>query len=60
MKKVTYVKEMEEYLQNLKSMGKGQAIKRSYESLLQSDIITENGEFSERYRVTKLNLQKRI
>jgi len=58
--KVTYVKEMEEYLQTLKSMGKKQAKKRSYESLLQSEIITENGEFSERYRATKLSLQKRV
>lgn len=58
--KVTYVQEMEEYLQTLKSMGKSQAKKRSYESLLQSEIITETGEFSERYKASKLNLQKRV
>lgn len=58
--KVNYVQEMEEYLQLLKGMNKNQAKKRSYESLLQSEIITENGEFSERYQATKLNLQKKV
>lgn len=58
--KMTYIKEMEEYLQKLKAMERTKARKKSYESLLKSEIITENGDFSERYKYTKMFLQKKV
>lgn len=48
--RVTYVKEMEEYLERLKKMNKCEAKKKSFENLVQSQIIYENGEFTEHYQ----------
>ena len=57
--RVAYVKQMEEYLSNLKNMNKKEAKKISYENLVKSEIITESGEFSERYEFTRI-MQKRV
>lgn len=57
--RVTYVREMEEYLQKLKKMDKSDAQKKSFENLVQSKIIHENGEFTERYEYTKKVLKKK-
>lgn len=48
--KVAYVKEMEDYLENLKKMNKNKAKKKSFENLVKSQIINKNGEFTEHYR----------
>lgn len=45
-----YIKEMEGYLHKLKMMPKQEAIKRSRENLIRSNIIQEDGEFTEQYR----------
>lgn len=55
--RVTYVKEMEEYLQKLKQMKKSDAKKKSFDNLVQSQIIHENGEFTEHYEYTNIMLQ---
>ena len=57
---VAYVKGMEEYLQKLKSMKKSEAQKISFENLIKSEIITENGDFSERYEFTRMYIQKKV
>ncbi len=57
--RVAYVKEMEEYLQKLKQMKKSDAKKKSFDNLVQSQIIHENGEFTEHYKYTKLTLQEK-
>lgn len=57
--RVTYVKEMEDYLKNLKKMKKSEAKKKSFENLVQSNIISENGEFTEQYQYSKLALKKK-
>lgn len=57
--RVAYVNGMEEYLQKLKSMDKSDAKKKSFENLVQCNIIHEDGEFTERYEYTKIVLQKR-
>lgn len=57
--RVTYVKEMEEYLQKLKQMKKSEAKKKSFDNLVQSQIIHENGEFTEHYEYTKIMLQEK-
>ena len=48
--RIEYIKEMEDYLNNLKKMPKEEAIKKSRENLINSNIIQENGEFTEQYR----------
>lgn len=48
--KFEYIKEMEEYLHKLKRLPKEEAIKKSKENLINSNIIQENGEFTEQYR----------
>lgn len=48
--RITYIKEMEEYLHKLKKMPKDDAIKKSRENLINSNIILENGDFAEQYR----------
>ena len=45
---VVYVKGMEEYLQQLKSMTKSEAQKTSFKNLIKSGIITEDGELIEK------------
>lgn len=45
-----YIKEMEGYLHKLKKMPRQEAIKKSRENLIRSNIIQENGEFTEQYR----------
>lgn len=47
--RVAYVNEMQKYLQNLKQMNRTEAQKKSFENLVQSQIIYENGEFTEHY-----------
>ena len=56
--RATYVKEMQDYLQKLKRMNKKEAQKKSFQNLVQSEIIHENGEFTERYEYTKIMLEK--
>lgn len=51
--KETYVKEMQDYLQELKRMNKKDAQRKSLQNLVQSGIIYENGEFTEYYEYTK-------
>ena len=57
--KVAYVKEMEDYLDNLKNMQESEAKKKSFYNLVQSEIICENGEFTERYRQRKITLKRK-
>ena len=45
-----YIKEMEGYWHKLKKMPKQEAIKKSRENLIRSNIIQEDGEFTEQYR----------
>lgn len=47
--RVTYIKEMERYLQDLKSMPDAEARRKSRINLEDSGIIQENGEFTEKY-----------
>ena len=54
--RVAYVNGMEEYLQKLKSMDKKEAQKISFNNLVQSQIIYENGEFTEHYESSKNTL----
>ena len=51
--RASYIKEMEDYLFNLKRMKKSEARKISHDNLVKSQIIKENGEFTERYEFTK-------
>ncbi len=53
--RITYIKEMEDYLQKLKEMPKEQAKKLSKENLMKNNIIKENGEFTDYYRSLKFN-----
>lgn len=55
--RVTYVNEMQDYLQRLKSMSKKEAKKKSFQNLVKSEIIHENGEFTERFEYTKETLE---
>lgn len=57
--KVTYVKEMQEYLYTLKKMSNEEAKRISHENLIKSQIIQDNGEFSERYRFSRINSQNK-
>ena len=54
--RVAYVKGMEDYLNNLKRMEHKAARKKSFENLVQCNIIHENGEFTERYTQAKVVL----
>lgn len=51
--RVAYVDEMQEYLHRLKQMNKIDAQKISFNNLVQSQIIYENGEFTEYYESSK-------
>lgn len=57
--KVTYVKEMQEYLYALKKMSNEDVKRISQENLIKSQIIQDNGEFSERYRFSRINSQNK-
>lgn len=56
--RVTYISEMEEYLNKLKKMEKNQARKISLENLKKSQIIGENGEFTEHYKFSRRKVIK--
>ena len=55
--RVAYVKGMKDYLKKLKSMTNGEAVKRSRKSLESSNIIQEDGEFTDRYRYSRLHTE---
>lgn len=57
--RVAYIKEMQEYLKNLKGMEQSQAKKVSLENLMRSQIIGENGEYTDRYEFTRMCVQKK-
>lgn len=57
--RVAYVKEMEEYLNNLKQMTRSEAKKISHDNLVKCQIIQENGEFTERYQCLKVDVPKK-
>lgn len=57
--RISYIKEMEAYLSNLKSMSKAEAKKIAHENLVKSQIIEENGEFTERYQFARMSTQKK-
>ena len=48
---------MEEYLCNLKNMPDSEAIKKSRSNLINSKIIQENGEFTERYKYSRGHME---
>lgn len=56
--RVAYVKEMEDYLTNLKNMPDNLAQEKSRENLLNCNIIQENGDFTERYKFSRINAKK--
>lgn len=56
---VSYIKEMKEYLKNLKGMSRAEAEKVSHDNLVKSRIIEENGEFTEQYQYARMNMQKK-
>lgn len=56
--RASYVKEMQDYLQKLKSMNKQDAQMKSFENLVQSEIICEDGSFTEQYAYTKSRQKK--
>lgn len=51
--RVNYVKEMQDYLRNLKNLNKKEAKEKSFQNLVKSEIICENGEFTERFAYKK-------
>lgn len=53
--RIAYVKGMEKYLRDLKSMSIGEAKKMSHENLVRSQIIKESGEFTAHYMVFSKN-----
>lgn len=57
--KVAYINEMKKYLQKLKNMEHSQAKKVSLENLMKSNIIGENGEFTEHYEYMQISVQKK-
>lgn len=56
--RVAYINEMKEYLNKLKKMEQNQARKISLENLKKSQIIGENGEFTERYKFSRREVIK--
>ncbi len=54
--KVAYINEMKDYLHNLKNMPKPEAKKISHANLVKSNIITEDGHFTERYEFTRISI----
>ena len=57
--RAAYIKGMEDYLKKLRLMPKHEAVKKSQESLENSHIMREDGEFSERYSNTRKYVQHR-
>lgn len=53
--RVAYIKGMEDYLQNLRLMAQGDAVKKSKKSLESCHIIQEDGEFTERYIYSRMH-----
>lgn len=51
--RVSYVKELEEYLADLKEMSDSEAKRKSHFNLVKSKIIQENGEFTEQYKYSR-------
>ena len=51
--RVNYVKEMQDYLRNLKKLSKNEAKEKSFQNLVKSEIICENGEFTEHFEYKK-------
>ena len=51
--RVNCVKEMQDYLRNLKKLSKNEAKEKSFQNLVKSEIICENGEFTERFAYKK-------
>lgn len=52
--RIAYVKEMENYLQKLKSMPNHEAIQKSRINLENCHIIQKNGELSEQYNSSRI------
>lgn len=52
--RIAYVKGMEDYLQNLRSMPYKEAVRKSQINLQNCHIIQENGEFTEKYNDSKI------
>lgn len=57
--KLAYINGMKEYLQKLKNMEHSQAKKVSFENLKKSEIIGDNGEFTEHYEYMQINQPKK-
>lgn len=57
--KVAYINGMKEYLQKLKNMEHSQAKKVSFENLKRSQIIGENGEYTEQDENMRINVHKK-
>ena len=51
-------KEMKDYLSMLKALPGEEAVKKSRENLIKSNILQENGEFTEQYRYSKIYTEK--
>lgn len=56
--RTVYINEMKEYLSKLKKMEHETAREESLKNLIASQIIGENGEFTERYAFARMNAQK--
>ena len=50
--RTVYVNEMKAYLYNLKSMDRNEARKKAFQNLVQCEIICENGELVDRYKIS--------
>lgn len=57
--RVAYIKGMEEYLKKLKEMPNSEAVKKSKISLMSCHIIEEDGEFTERYRYSRMHTKNK-
>lgn len=51
--RLSYIDEMEQYLENLKTMPKEKAVELSKKNLIESGIIDENCELTEHYRLER-------
>lgn len=56
--RIAYIKEMKDYLSMLKALPGEEAVKKSRENLIKSNILQENGEFTEQYRYSKIYAEK--
>ena len=50
---------MKDYLRSLKNMPEPEAKKIFHENLVKSNIIIEDGHFTERYEFTRINVQRK-